>query len=226
MWDPRRYTTSEFCRSRQGVDFVIEITSPQSPLSRARLLEYLTVGWNAVEAAVAITAGSVAGSSSLVGFGLDSIIESLSGGVLLWRLRDGDVGEERERRAQKLVGLSFFVLAAYVAYESAESLIQGEPAAVSPVGIALAVASLIVMPILARRKRAVSRELGSLAMESDSRQTDLCAYLSAVLLAGLGLNALFGWWWADPVAAFGMVVIIISEGIRAFRGDSCDACHP
>ena len=144
----------------------------------------------------------------------------------MWRLRDGDVGEERERRAQKLVGLSFFVLAAYVAYESAESLIRGEPAAVSHVGIALAVASIIVMPILARKKRAVSRELGSLAMESDSRQTDLCAYLSAVLLAGLGLNALFGWWWADPVAALGMVVIMISEGVRAFRGDPCDACHP
>jgi divalent metal cation (Fe/Co/Zn/Cd) transporter len=211
---------------RKGTDFVIEITSPQSPLSRARLLEYLTVGWNAVEAAVAITAGSLAGSTSLVGFGLDSIIESLSGGVLLWRLRDGDIGEERERRAQKLVGLSFFVLAAYVAYESAESLIQREPAAVSPVGIALAVASIIVMPILARKKRAVSRELGSMAMESDSRQTDLCAYLSVVLLAGLGLNALFGWWWADPAAALGMVVIMISEGIRALRGEECDACHP
>ena len=205
---------------------MIEITSPQSPLSRARLLEYLTVGWNAVEAAVAITAGSLAGSTSLVGFGLDSIIESLSGGVLLWRLRDGDIGEERERRAQKLVGLSFFVLAAYVAYESAESLIQREAAAVSLVGIALAVASIIVMPILARKKRAVSRELGSLAMESDSRQTDLCAYLSVVLLAGLGLNALFGWWWADPAAALGMVVIMISEGIRALRGEQCDTCHP
>ena len=205
---------------------ISNVGESDSMVSRARWLEYLTVGWNLVEAVVGIAAGVVAGSSSLIGFGLDSVIESLSGGVLLWRLRDGDQGEQRERRAQQLVGVSFFVLALYVSYESLGSLAGGEAPDVSLVGIGLAVLSLIVMPVLARAKRKAARQIGSYALEADSRQTDLCAYLSAVLLVGLGLNAALGWWWADPVAALGMVAIMITEGVRAMRGETCDSCHP
>jgi divalent metal cation (Fe/Co/Zn/Cd) transporter len=199
--------------------------SSSGSLRRARNLEYLTLAWNLVEAAVGIGAGIVAGSTSLIGFGLDSVIESLSGGVLLWRLRDGKDGERRERLAQKLVGGSFFVLGAYVTYESIETLLGGETPDASVVGIVLATLSLIVMPLLARAKRSAARSIGSFALESDSRQTDLCAYLSAVLLVGLGLNATVGWWWADPVAALGMVGIMVTEGVRAMRGETCDTCH-
>ena len=193
---------------------------------RARVLEYLTLAWNSVEAVVGIGAGIVAGSTSLIGFGLDSVIESLSGGILLWRLRDGEDGDRRERIAQKLVGGSFFILGAYVTYESVEALVGREAPDASIVGIGLATLSLIVMPLLARAKRSAARSIGSFALESDSRQTDLCAYLSAVLLVGLGLNASLGWWWADPVAALGMVGIMVTEGVRAMRGETCEACHP
>ncbi len=204
------------------------MTDPRSsatPVSRARGLEYLTLAWNVVEAAIGLAAGFAAGSTSLIGFGFDSVIESLSGAVLLWRLRDGEKGHERERTAQILVGTSFFVLAAYVTFESIETLVQGDAPEASAVGIVLAVLSLIVMPLLARAKRSVAREMGSKALESDSRQTDLCAYLSAVLLAGLLLNALLGWWWADPVAALGMVAIMIAEGLRSVRGETCETCQ-
>jgi len=196
------------------------------PVQRARRLEFLTLAWNLAEAVVGIGAGVGAGSTSLIGFGLDSVIESLSGGVLLWRLRDGEAGERRERQAQKLVGVSFFVLALYVSFESVTTLWQGEAPDSSAVGLVLASVSLVVMPLLARAKRAVAVQLDSRALEADSRQTDLCAYLSAVLLVGLGLNAVRGWWWADPVAALAMVVIIVTEGRRALKGDTCATCHP
>jgi len=193
---------------------------------RGRQLEYLTIGWNSLEAAVAVGAGLLAGSIALVGFGVDSVIESLSGAVLLWRLTAS--GEDRERAALKIVGISFLALAAYVAFDAAKSLLAHEPPDASYVGIALAVASLIVMPLLARAKRRVAATLNSRAMLADSRQTDICAYLSAILIAGLGLNALFGWWWADPVAGLVMVPIIAREGIAALRGETCcagEACH-
>ncbi|MDQ3649028.1 MAG: cation transporter [Acidobacteriota bacterium] len=193
---------------------------------RGRQLEYLTIGWNSLEAAVAVGAGLLAGSIALVGFGVDSVIESLSGAVLLWRLAAS--GEDRESAALKIVGISFLALAAYVAFDAAKSLLVHEPPDASYVGIALAVASLIVMPLLARAKRRVAATLNSRAMLADSRQTDICAYLSAILIAGLGLNALFGWWWADPVAGLVMVPIIAREGIAALRGETCcagEACH-
>ena len=193
---------------------------------RGRQLEYLTIGWNSLEAAVAVGAGLLAGSIALVGFGVDSVIESLSGAVLLWRLAAW--GEDRERVALKIVGISFLALAAYVAFDAAKSLLAREPPDASHVGIALAVASLIVMPLLARAKRRVAATLNSQAMLADSRQTDICAYLSAILVAGLGLNALFGWWWADPVAGLVMGPIIAREGIAALRGETCcagGACH-
>jgi divalent metal cation (Fe/Co/Zn/Cd) transporter len=192
----------------------------------ARRLEYLTIGWNFfIEAGVAIGAGVVAGSIALVGFGVDSLIESLSGGVLLWRLRSHEADERRERRALKLVGISFLILATYVAFEAAKTLWLREPPETSIVGIALATLSLIVMPVLARAKRRVAARLRSRALHADSRQTDICAYLSAILLGGLGLNALVGWWWADPVAALVMLPIIVKEGFEALRGEVCADCH-
>lgn len=205
------------------------LTDPRAAgLRRGRSLEYLTIGWNMLEGVVAVGSGLVAGSAALVGFGIDSFIESLSGGALLWRLRSDEDSERRERIALKLVGVSFLALAAYVAYDAISSLVRREPPEVSYVGIALAALSLAVMPLLARAKRRVAAGLNSRALEADSRQTDICAYLSAILLGGLLLNALAGWWWADPVAALVMVPIIAKEGVEALRGEQCcadDACR-
>jgi len=194
-------------------------------IQRGRRLEYLTIGWNSLEAIIAVGAGVVAGSIALVGFGIDSVIEVSSGAILLWRLVSG---EHRERLALKLVGVSFLALAAYVAFDAAKSLWLREPPDASHIGIAVAALSLVVMPLLARAKRKVAASLNSRAMKADSRQTDICAYLSAILLAGLGLNALFGWWWADPVAALVMIPIIAKEGVEALRGETCcdgERCH-
>lgn len=188
---------------------------------RGRRLEYFGLAWNVIEAAVAIGAGALAGSTALLGFGFDSLIESLSGLVLLWRLAHGEKGEQREQLAQRLVGVSFLILAVYVAAEAIESLVKREPPAASYVGIGLAILSVAVMPLLARAKRKVANSLASAAMHADSRQTDICAYLSAILLIGLTANALAGWWWADPVAGLVMVPIIGKEGIDAVRGKAC-----
>ncbi len=200
-------------------------TDRERHVRRGRRLEYFTLGWNILEAIVGIGAGWLAGSIALVGFGVDSLIECTSGAVLLWRLASPAHDESREQRALKLVGLSFFLLAAYVCFEAVKSLVTREPPEASLTGIILAAVSLIVMPILARAKRRVAADLGSHALVADSRQTDLCAYLSAVLLGGLALNALFGWWWADPVAALIMVPIIAREGFEAWRGAVCGECH-
>jgi divalent metal cation (Fe/Co/Zn/Cd) transporter len=193
-------------------------------IHRGLSLEYFTVVWNLLEAAVALVCGAVAGSIALIGFGLDSLIEVSSGGILLWRLR-ADHDEERrervERSALKLVGLSLLLLAAYVAGDSVVSLVRREAPERSLPGIALAMVSLIAMPLLARAKRRVASALGSSALQADSRQTDICAYLSAILLLGLLLNAVFGWWWADPVAGLVMVPLIAYEGSEALRGKTC-----
>jgi divalent metal cation (Fe/Co/Zn/Cd) transporter len=194
-------------------------------LRHGRKLEYFTIGWNIVEAGVAIGSGWFAGSIALVGFGVDSLIESLSGSVLLWRLSSPAHDESREKIALKLVGISFLILAAYVAFEAIKSLITREPPQTSFVGIGLSVTSLIIMPLLARAKHLSASNLESRAMKADSRQTDLCAYLSAILLGGLALNALLGWWWADPVAGLIMVPIIAREGFEGLRGEVCDDCH-
>jgi divalent metal cation (Fe/Co/Zn/Cd) transporter len=209
---------------------VIQIGSSgrASMVRQGRKLEYLTIGWNLLEGVIAVGAGAVTGSVALVGFGFDSFIESLSGGALLWRLRSDEDSERRERIALKLVGASFIILAAYVAFDAGKSLMTREPPEASYVGIALSVLSLVVMPLLARAKRRVAASLNSRALKADSRQTDICAYLSAILLGGLLLNALFGWWWADPAAALVMVPIITKEGIEALRGETCcdeGACH-
>jgi divalent metal cation (Fe/Co/Zn/Cd) transporter len=194
-------------------------------VQRGRKLEYFTIGWNSLEAVVAISFGIIAGSVALFGFGVDSVIESSSGAVVLWRLF---AGEERERLALRLVGFSLLLLAAYVAFDAVKSLIFQERPDESYVGIGLAFVSLIVMPILAREKRRVATRLNSRAMQADSKQTDICAYLSAILLGGLALNALAGWWWADPLAALVMIPIIAKEGIEALQGKTCcdtGGCH-
>jgi cation diffusion facilitator family transporter len=201
----------------------------RAALVRGRRLEYLTVGWNSVEALVSIVAGVFAGSIALVGFGLDSVIETSSGLALLWRLnhaneRNSESRERAERIALRIVGLSFLALAGYVAYEAIRDLWSREAPEHSIPGIVIAAVSLIAMPILARAKRKVARTLNSNALKADSRQTDLCAYLSAILLGGLLLNVLVGWWWADPVAGLIMVPIIAREGVEALRGDPC-ACN-
>lgn len=198
-------------------------------IKRGRLLEYFTIGWNLLEGLVAVGSGIIAGSPSLVGFGFDSFIESTSGAALLWRLRvdDEETRERREQIALRLVGVCFLVLAAYVAYDSITTLIWRESPERSYIGIALLIISLVVMPILARSKRQVAKQIKSRALEADSKQTDLCVYLSAISLGGLALNAAFGWWWADPVAALLMIPIIVNEGIQGLRGEKCcdDECH-
>lgn len=196
-------------------------------IPRGLRLEWLTVGWNVVEAVVSIAAGWSAGSVALVGFGLDSVIESASGVALLWRLRRDEpaVREASEQRALRLVGLSFLALAAYVAADSAHSLWAREAPESSPPGILVATLSLVVMPLLARAKRRVAAGITSRALHADSRQTELCAHLSAILLAGLGLNAALGWWWADPVAGLAMVPIIAREGVASWRGRPCGCGH-
>jgi divalent metal cation (Fe/Co/Zn/Cd) transporter len=190
-----------------------------------RRLEYLSLGWNVIEAAVALGAAAAAGSIALTGFGVDSVIEGISGGVLLWRLQTHRADEERERRARRLVGLSFLLLAAYIAFEAAATLLRHEPPRASIPGMVLSAASLAVMPLLARAKRRVAARLQSGALQADSRQTDLCAWLSGIVLGGLALNTLFGWWWADPVAGLLMVPIIVREGVGALHGRPCaDGC--
>lgn len=187
------------------------------------MLEYFTIGWNVIEAIVAIIAGWVAGSIALVGFGLDSVIESVSGVILLWRLRkelSGATGERVEKLEQKAllgVGLTFWLLAAYIAYEAIEKLINREAPQSSAIGVILAIASLIVMPLLAWSKRFVAERIESRALEADAMETIVCAYLSFTLLLGLALNAVLGWWWADPIAAIFMLPVLVKEGHEAIK---------
>ncbi len=194
---------------------------------RGRKLEYFTIVWNSLEGLVAVVAGLVAGSISLVGFGIDSFIEVTSGAALLWRMSvdaDADRRERNERLALRTVGLCFIALAAYIAYESIGDLTRREAPEHSIPGIVLACVSLLVMPLLSRAKRKVGTALRSAAMHADAKQTDFCVYLSAILLSGLLLNALFGLWWADPVAALIMVPIIAKEGFAGIRGKECRNC--
>src|SRR5215469_950877 len=192
-----------------------------------RRLEYFTVIWNAVEGLVAVGAGVFAGSISLVGFGIDSFIEVTSGSVLLWRMSvDANVGdrERNEKRALRIVGLCFLLLAVYIALESANDLWFKRAPEHSVPGIVLACVSLVVMPLLSRSKRKVGHALNSAAMHADAKQTQFCTYLSAILLVGLILNAVFGLWWADPIAALIMVPIIAKEGFGGLQGKTCDDC--
>lgn len=189
-------------------------------------LEYFTIGWNTLEGILAVLLGTLAGSISLVGFGIDSFIEVTSGAVLLWRLSLDANEEERERNektALRIVGLCFVALSAYIAYEAVSGLRAHRPPEHSIPGIILAIASLIVMPLLFRAKRRVGTFLNSAAMHVDAKQSEFCAYLSAILLGGLLLNAALGLWWADSVAALLMVPIILREGVEGFRA-KCHSC--
>lgn len=214
--------------SEHGIQ--IEREHRAGEVRRGRRLEYLTIGWNSLEGIAAIGAGLLAGSIALVGFGFDSLIEVSSGAALLWRLHmdEPEKRERAERIALRLVGISFLLLAGYIGFDAIKSLLKREPPEVSYLGITIAALSLVVMPLLARAKRKVATSIDSRAMHADSRQTDLCAYLSAILLGGLIVNAILGWWWADPVAALVMIPIIAKEGIEAVRGEACrdDECWP
>ena len=191
-------------------------------MRRARLLAWVGVGWHGVEAAVAIGAGVAAGSFALIGFGADSLIEAAAGLVVLWLFAAPRAGSaEAEARAQKLIAMSFYVLAAYIGAEAVRSLIGGHHPEVSWVGIGLSGVTLLTMPPLAAAKARVAERLGSSATKSESRQTMLCAYLSAALLVGLGLNAVAGWWWADPLTALVIAAVAAREGREAWRGESC-----
>jgi divalent metal cation (Fe/Co/Zn/Cd) transporter len=187
-------------------------------------LQYLTIAWNSAECAVALAAGFIAGSIALIGFGFDSAIEVTSSLAALWRLRwDADEvrREAAERFTLRVIGTCFLLLAVYVTYDATQTLRQRHASEQSTVGIVLAALSLIVMPTLVHFKRRVASRLGSGALEAEARQTRVCAYLSAILLAGLGLNAWLGWWWADPVAGLLMVPLIAWEGLEAVRGRTC-----
>jgi divalent metal cation (Fe/Co/Zn/Cd) transporter len=187
---------------------------------RVRLLVAATITYNVVEAVVAISAGTVASSAALIGFGLDSIIEVASAAAVAWQFSGRDP-QARERAALQLIAVSFFALAAYVGVEAVRALFGETEAAPSTVGVALAAVSLLVMPVLSHAQRRAGRELGSLSAVADSKQTLLCTYLSAVLLAGLLLNGLFGWSWADPIAALVIAVVALREGREAWRGHHC-----
>lgn len=191
---------------------------------RGKRLEYFTIAWNSVEGLIAVFIGASAGSLSLMAFGIDSFIEVISGGILLWRLvgeanRSGR--EARERLALRVVGICFLALGLYVGVDAAITLLEHQTAQHSIPGIVLAIISLIVMPVLARAKRKVGARMGSAAMEADAMQTLFCVYLSAIMLAGLALNVAFGIWWADPAAALCMVPFIAREGVESLRGKHC-----
>lgn len=187
---------------------------------RVRLLVAATISYNVVEAIVAISAGVVASSTALIGFGLDSVIEVASASAVAWQFSGRDP-EVRERTALKIIALSFFALAGYVTVESVRSLTGAETAAHSTVGIVLAAASLVIMPLLSYAQRRAGRELGSASAVADSRQTLLCTYLSGALLIGLLLNSLFGWSWADPIVALIIAGVAVREGREAWRGQHC-----
>lgn len=192
---------------------------------RAKRLAWLGIGWHAIEAAIAIGAGIAASSIALVGFGADSVVESVAGFVLLWRFGgDRHASEEAERRAYRLIGLTFYVIAAYIGIEAIRQLVGGTHPEASWIGIALAAFTLATMPPLAIAKTRVAEKLGSAATRAEGRQNMLCAYLSAALLVGLGANALVGWWWADPITALVIAAVAVREGRESWRGDGC--CTP
>ncbi|ORX00974.1 cobalt transporter [Mycobacterium triplex] len=187
---------------------------------RVRLLVSATITYNIIEAIVALSAGAMASSAALIGFGLDSVIEVSSAAAVYWQFSGPDP-EARERVALRVIALSFFALAAYVTVESIRSLTGGETAGSSTAGIILAAVSLVVMPLLSYAQRRAGRELGSASAVADSNQTLLCTYLSGVLLVGLLLNYLFGWAWADPVVALVIAAVAVREGRTAWRGEHC-----
>jgi divalent metal cation (Fe/Co/Zn/Cd) transporter len=192
---------------------------------RARLLAWTGNAWHLIEFAVAIAAGVAAGSIALVGFGIDSLIESLAGFIILWRFAARRAhSETAETRAQRLVAASYLILVVYIVVEATRALIGGDRPEASWVGIALAAFTAVTMPLLASAKRRVGRDLGSAATVSEAEQNQICAYLSIALLVGLLANAVADWWWADPVAALAIAAVAAKEGVDSWRGDACDCC--
>jgi divalent metal cation (Fe/Co/Zn/Cd) transporter len=192
---------------------------------RARLLAWVGNGWHVIEFAIALTAGIAAGSIALVGFGIDSVIEALAGGVIVWLFSGGrGASHAAERRAQQLIASSYAILVAYIGVEATRDLLGSHHPEASWVGIGLAAFTAPTMPLLARAKRNVGRRLSSSATVSEASQNMICAYLSIALLVGLLANALFGWWWADPTAALVIAAVAAKEGVASWRGKSCDCC--
>lgn len=196
-------------------------TASAPNLRKALRLEYFTITWNVIEAVVAIGAGIAAGSIALVGFGFDSSIEGFAASVVIWQLR-GAHDEERERRALRLIAITFFVLAAYVVFESVRDLVTNAEPETSVIGIGVAIVSIFVMPTLGFAKKRLAEKMGSAVLRADAAETFLCSWLSVILLAGLVLNATVGWWWADPVAALGIAWLALREGREAWSGDDDD----
>ncbi|MEV4837596.1 cation transporter [Nonomuraea sp. NPDC049486] len=196
---------------------------------RVRLLVAATITYNVIEAVVAITAGAVASSAALIGFGLDSVVEVASAAAVAWQFSAAD-HEKREKAALRVIAVSFFALAAYVTFDAGRALLGGGEAEHSTPGLVLAALSLVIMPFLSAAQRRTGRELGSASAVADSKQTLLCTYLSAVLLVGLALNSAFGWSWADPIAALVIAAVAVKEGRDAWRGHACcvttQACAP
>ena len=215
------------CTARVGA--VTSDEARTATLKRAESLAYLTVGWNVVEGVIAVAAAAAAGSVALLGFGLDSFVESTSGLIVLWRLWrerrstavSAEAIERLDRRAHRLVAGTLFLLAAYVSFDASHALWNSERPETSVVGLILVSVSIAVMWWLARAKAAAARGLGSRALKADSFQTLACWWLSIVTLAGIGLNAAFGWWWADPLAALGVAALVVREGTEAWRGEAC-----
>jgi divalent metal cation (Fe/Co/Zn/Cd) transporter len=210
---------------------VIEARPPLDPterrrlVRRAKLLAWGGNAWHFVEFAIAVGAGIAAGSIALVGFGIDSLIEALAGFIIIWRFASRrSLSETAERRAQQLVAASYAILVVYIVIEATRSLVAGDQPEASWVGIGLAAMTAPTMPLLARAKRRVGRQLGSAATVSEAEQNQICAYLSVALLVGLLSNALLGWWWADPAAALVIAAVAAREGIESWKGDSCDCC--
>ncbi len=197
-------------------------------IARGLRLEYFSLAWNFLETFVGFAAGLASGSVALLGFALDSVVESSSAAAVIWRLRKERYGEvapeEAERRAVRLVGFAFFALAAYVGGQAVYDLVTESRPEASGVGIALALVSIVVMPVLAKRKRTMAKALDSRSFEADSGQTTLCTYISVFLLVGLGLNALFGWWWADPLAALGIAAFAAKEGHELWTTEHFCTC--
>jgi divalent metal cation (Fe/Co/Zn/Cd) transporter len=202
--------------------------SERARLTRqARLLAWAGIGWHVAEFAIAVAAGLAASSVALIAFGVDSAIEALAGLVVVWLFAARRAGSaSAERRAQRLIAASFFVLAAYIAVEATRSLIDGSEPDTSWPGIALAAVTAPTMPLLARMKSRIGRQLGSAATVNEGAQNMLCAYLSVALLAGLGANALLGWWWADPAAGLLIAAVAVREGMGGWRGELDACCAP
>ncbi len=207
----------------------VAVPAPTSALvARGRALAWLTIGWNSVEGIVGIAAGVVAGSIALVGFGVDSYVEVFAGATILWRLskeRHGaGVSQAAEQRSVRIIAVTFLMLAIGVGAESLHKLLTAQRPDASIVGIVLAVVSLVVMPLLANAKRRVGKRMGSRALQADATETILCVWLSGILLVGLTLNAVFGWWWADPVAGLGIVYVAGREGLEHWQAEELDDC--